>query len=80
MNDQANLLTSDNGAENLEFQVANIYDLPFEDGEFNVDISSAVAEHLSNLVRALREIYQVTRPGGIGAVIRADRSFSFIVP
>ena len=80
MNDQANLLTSDNGAENLEFQVANIYDLPFEDGEFNVDISSAVAEHLSNPVRALREIYQVTRSGGIGAVIRADRSFSFIVP
>ena len=80
MIDQANLLTSDNGAENLEFQVANIYDLSFEDDEFDVDISSAVAENLSNPVRALREIYRVTKSGGIGAVIRSERSFPLIVP
>ena len=64
----------------MEFQVVNIYDLSFEDGDFNVDISSAVAENLSNPVHTLREIYRGTKSGGIGAVIRAERSFPFIVP
>ena len=80
MIDQANQLGSETGADNVEFRVADIYDLPFEDGEFDVVFSSAVTEHLSDPVRALREIHRVTRPGGLGAVIRTDWSFPFIVP
>ena len=80
MIDQANALAADSDVENLEFQVADIYDLPFEDGEFDVVFSSAVTEHLSDPIRALREILRVTKPGGIGAVIRTDWSFPFIVP
>ncbi len=80
MIDQANQLASDSGLENLEYQVADIYDLPFEDGEFDVVFSSAVIEHLSDPVRALREMLRVTKPGGIGSVIRTDWSFPFIVP
>ena len=80
MIDQANQLAADSGLENLEFQVADIYDLPYEDGEFDVVFSSAVTEHLSDPVRALREILKVTKPGGVGAVIRTDWSFPFIVP
>ena len=80
MIDQANALAADSDMENLEFQVADIYDLPFEDGEFDVVFSSAVTEHLSDPIRALREILRVTKPGGIGAVIRTDWSFPFIVP
>ena len=80
MIDQANQLKSDGGPDNLEFQVGDIYDLSFEDGEFDVVFSSAVIEHLSDPVRALREVLRVTKPGGIGAVIRTDWSFPFIVP
>ncbi len=80
MIDQANELKSDGGPDNLEFQVGDIYDLSFEDGEFDVVFSSAVIEHLSDPVRALREVLRVTKPGGIGAVIRTDWSFPFIVP
>ncbi len=80
MIDQANRLAADSGLENLEFQVADIYDLPYEDGEFDVVFSSAVTEHLSDPVRALREIHRVTKPGGVGAVARTDWSFPFIVP
>ncbi|MCE2458987.1 MAG: methyltransferase domain-containing protein [Dehalococcoidia bacterium] len=80
MIDQANQLKSDGGPDNLEFQVGDIYDLSFEDGEFDVVFSSAVIEHLSDPVRALREVLRVTKLGGIGAVIRTDWSFPFIVP
>ncbi len=80
MIDQANQLKADGGPDNLEFQVGDIYDLSFEDGEFDVVFSSAVIEHLSDPVRALREVLRVTKPGGIGAVIRTDWSFPFIVP
>ena len=80
MIDQATQLASESNAGNVEFRVADIYDLPFEDGEFDVVFSSAVAEHLSDPVRAFREIQRVTRPGGLGAVIRTDWSFPFIVP
>ena len=80
MIDQANQLKSDGGPDNLEFQVGDIYDLSFEDGEFDVVFSSAVIEHLSDPVRALKEVLRVTKPDGIGAVIRTDWSFPFIVP
>ena len=80
MIDRANQLAAESGADNVEFRVADIYDLPFGDGEFDVVFSSAVTEHLSDSVRALREIRRVTRPGGLGAVIRTDWSFPFIVP
>ena len=42
MIDQANQLGSETGADNVEFRVADIYDLPFEDGEFDIVFSSAV--------------------------------------
>ena len=80
MIDQANRLAAGSGLENLEFRVADIYDLPYEDGEFDVVFSSAVTEHLSDPVRALREVHRVTKPGGVGAVARTDWSFPFIVP
>ena len=64
----------------VEFRVADIYDLPFADGEFDVVFSSAVTEHLADPVRALREIHRVTRTGGKAAIIKTDWSFPFIVP
>ena len=80
MIDQANQLAADSEVDNLEFKVGDINDLPFGDDEFDVVFSSAVIEHLSDPVRALREMLRVTKPGGIGAVIRTDWSFPFIVP
>ena len=77
---RANALAADSGLDNVSFQVADIYDLPFENGAFDVVLSSAVIEHLSEPVRALRELRRVTRTGGIAAVIRTDWSFPFIVP
>lgn len=80
MVEQARRLARESDVANVEFQVANIYALPFEDGEFDVVFSSAVTEHLADPVAALREIHRVVRPGGLGAVIKTDWSFPFIVP
>ena len=80
MIDRANALAAGSGLDNLSFQVADIYDLPFDDDSFDLVFSSAVTEHLSDPVRALRELRRVTRTGGITAVIRTDWTFPFIVP
>ena len=80
MIERANALAAGSGLDNIDFQVADIYDLPFDDGSFDIVFSSAVTEHLSDPVRAMRELGRVTRTGGITAVIRTDWTFPFIVP
>lgn len=80
MIERANALAAGSGLDNIDFQVADIYDLPFDDGSFDIVFSSAVIEHLSDPVRAVRELGRVTRTGGITAVIRTDWTFPFIVP
>jgi len=53
-------LARDNAAqnkiENVRFQRASIYELPFTDGEFEVVFAHAVFEHLKEPVAALREV------------------------
>ena len=80
MIERANALAAGSGLDNIDFRVADIYDLPFDDDSFDVVLSSAVIEHLSDPVRALRELRRVTRTGGVTAVIRTDWTFPFIVP
>ena len=80
MIEQAERLAGEADVTNVEFRVANIYDLPFSDGEFDVVFSSAVTEHLADPVRALKEIRRVTKIGGKAGIIKTDWSFPFIVP
>jgi SAM-dependent methyltransferase len=51
--------------ENLEFQVADALNLPFDDAGFDVVICSHVYEHVPDPVRMFAEIHRVLRPGGI---------------
>ena len=80
MVDQATRLAAEIGIENVEFMVGDIYDLPFEDGEFDVVFSHSVTEHLSDPERALRELHRVVKPGGVAGVVKTDWTFPFIVP
>ncbi len=80
MVDQATSLAAEAGIENVEFMVGDIYDLPFEDGEFDVVFSHSVTEHLSDPVRALRELRRVVKRGGVAGVVKTDWTFPFIVP
>ena len=80
MIEQATRLAAEEGIQNVEFKVGDIYDLPFEDGEFDVVFSHSVTEHLSDPVRALRELHRVAKPGGLAGIVKTDWTFPFIVP
>ena len=45
---------------------ADILDLPFEDNSFDVVFCNHVLEHIEDDVKAMRELYRVLKPKGIG--------------
>jgi SAM-dependent methyltransferase len=51
-------------ARGLEARVADIEDLPFDDGAFDVVMCNHVLYHLADRERGLRELARVLRPGG----------------
>jgi ubiquinone/menaquinone biosynthesis C-methylase UbiE len=52
------------GIENIEARVANVYDLPFEDGTFDVVYMIAVIGEIPEPLRAMREFNRVLSPSG----------------
>jgi SAM-dependent methyltransferase len=60
------------GRDNLEFTAGDVYALGYPDDTFCVVHAHQVLQHLSDPVRALREMKRVTRPGGLIAVRDAD--------
>lgn len=62
------------GRANVRFEVADAYELPFEDASFDVVHAHQVLQHLTDPIAALREMRRVARPGGYVAVRDADYS------
>jgi ubiquinone/menaquinone biosynthesis C-methylase UbiE len=60
------------GADNVTFQVADAYSLPFADDSVDVAHAHQLLQHLGDPVAALRELRRVVRPGGVVAVRDAD--------
>ena len=52
------------GVENVEARVANVYDLPFEDGTFDVVYMIAVIGEIPEPQRAMQEFHRVLSPVG----------------
>jgi SAM-dependent methyltransferase len=48
----------------VDARVADLHELPFADGEFDVVVCAGVLHHLHDLDRAVAEIARVLRPGG----------------
>ena len=59
---------------NLHFRVADTYDLPFDDGAFDVVHAHQVLQHLADPHAALGEMHRVLAPDGIVAVRDSDYS------
>lgn len=56
------------GVTNVEARVADVYDLPFEEGAFDAAYMTAVMGEIPQPERALAELYRVLRPGGTVAL------------
>ena len=80
MVERASELAEGKGLDNLSFQVGNILDLPFDDNTFDVVMSCAVTEHLSDPVKAMSELGRVAKKGGIVGITRTDWSASLFAP
>ena len=49
---------------NVSFEMADLYDLPFNEESFDVVLSVQVFEYLEDVQRALLELHRVLKPGG----------------
>tara|TARA_B110001454_G_scaffold218046_1_gene244905 strand:- start:15371 stop:16156 length:786 start_codon:yes stop_codon:yes gene_type:complete len=65
---------------NLTFRQADVYDLPFQDNQFDFVYARLVFMHLSDPIRALQNILRVLKPGGRVLIEDADRDCMFFEP
>ncbi len=68
------------GIANVEFMVADIFDLPFDDGSFDHIFMCFVLEHLPDPVDALKRLSRVLRDGGTMTVIEGDHGSAYFHP
>jgi SAM-dependent methyltransferase len=70
--DEARELAAAQRVDNIDFRVADVYELDLEPDTFDVVHAHQVLQHLSDPVRALTEMRRVCRPDGVVAVRDAD--------
>jgi ubiquinone/menaquinone biosynthesis C-methylase UbiE len=68
------------GYRNVEFRMADIFDLPFEDEQFDHVFLCFVLEHLSQPVEALLALRRVLRRGGVLTAIEGDHGSWYCNP
>jgi ubiquinone/menaquinone biosynthesis C-methylase UbiE len=64
----------------VEVRPADVYSLPFPDAAFDLVWCGQSLISLEDNVRALRELYRVTRPGGRIAVLESDEFHHVLLP
>jgi ubiquinone/menaquinone biosynthesis C-methylase UbiE len=65
-------MKDEGGITNVEFQLGDAHDLPFEDATFDIVTCRRAAHHFVDITQALREMRRVLRPGG--RLVIDDRS------
>lgn len=68
------------GVKNISFQIANVYELPFEDASFDVVHAHQVLCHLDSPVDAIQEMIRVCKKGGFLALRESDMQMWCIWP
>lgn len=78
--EKARQLAEKEGLKNVGFQVADIFNLPFEDETFDHVFICFVLEHLKNPLGALQSLKRVLKKGGTITVIEGDHGSSYFYP
>jgi len=65
---------------NARFEVASVYELPFDSDSFDAVFISAMLGNLREPVRGLREAYRVLKPGGVIGVKEFDHGGDLVYP
>jgi len=83
------IVTSMDLGENLLAQVASkcssnrvlgsILEMPFNDNEYDIVISSEVIEHTPDPFKAIQELFRVTKPGGILVLTTPNKIWYFAI-
>jgi ubiquinone/menaquinone biosynthesis C-methylase UbiE len=60
------------GLSSIDFAVADVHAMPFEDDTFDVVHAHQVLQHVGDPVQALREMRRVCKPGGVVAARDSD--------
>jgi SAM-dependent methyltransferase len=68
------------GLTNVEFQQADLFDLPFEAASFDHAFVCFILEHLSRPVEALAILKRLLKPGGTITVIEGDHGSTYFHP
>jgi len=68
------------GISNVRFELADIFDLPFDPGSFDHVFVCFVLEHLLNPLAALKRLQSVLRKGGSVTVIEGDHGSFYCYP
>ncbi len=63
--------------DNVSFEQADVFDLPFEDAHFDHIFICFLLEHLSKPMDALQERKRVLKPGGTVTVIEGDHGSTY---
>jgi len=70
----------DAGIENISYQVADVTNLPFEDGHFDAVFANGLIEHLSDPGVGIEELLRVLKPGGVIGVRSPDWGVALLHP
>lgn len=65
---------------NVQFEVGDIYKLPFPDNTFDAAFAHTIFQHLEDPVKAAIEIHRVLKPGGIIGLREEDTAGFIISP
>lgn len=71
---------SKSNIQNVRFETADIYELPFDDASFDAVFISAVLGNLKTPLRGIREAFRVLRDGGVIGVKEFDHGGDIVYP
>lgn len=78
--EKAKATIEDKGIKNVQFQQADIFNLPFEENAFDHILVCFVLEHLPNPVATLKELQRFLKPGGTLTLIEGDHGSTYFHP